>query len=163
MITRSTGYTFNVYHGLSTDTKPTVGVVNGDKFVEIDTGDKYVFNGEDLQWVSESGGGGGSGGGVFLVTGTWDVDYDQSGTGTGTIDTTGDEIRAKIASGTVCFFSLPSDNILAPITGSDSLSARYFTASSDFGMGVTIRIAYNDDNDFQATTTNYTMTVENLI
>ena len=30
--------------GLSTDDKPTAGVVTGSKFTEVDTGDKYLFD-----------------------------------------------------------------------------------------------------------------------
>lgn len=103
MITRSTGYTFNVFHGLSTDTKPATGVVNGDKFVEIDTGDKYVFNGEDLQWVSESGGGGSSGGGVLTINvalGERDT-YENTA-----LDKTFAEILAAVSAGQVPLLSI---------------------------------------------------------
>lgn len=30
--------------GLSTDTKPTAGIVTGSKFTEVDTGDEYLFD-----------------------------------------------------------------------------------------------------------------------
>ena len=32
--------------GLSTDTKPTYGIVTGSLFLEVDTGDVYAFNEE---------------------------------------------------------------------------------------------------------------------
>ena len=32
------------YFGLSTDTKPTSGIVTGSKFTEVDTGDVYLFD-----------------------------------------------------------------------------------------------------------------------
>ena len=30
--------------GLSTDSKPTTGIVTGSKFTEVDTGDEYLFD-----------------------------------------------------------------------------------------------------------------------
>lgn len=30
--------------GLSTDNKPTAGIVTGSKFTEVDTGDEYLFD-----------------------------------------------------------------------------------------------------------------------
>lgn len=41
-----------LYSGLSTDTKPVEGMVAGAKFLEIDTGDAYEFNG--TIWVFSS-------------------------------------------------------------------------------------------------------------
>ena len=38
------------FHGLSTDTKPT-GCTNGSRFIEIDTGNKYIYNATSAQWV----------------------------------------------------------------------------------------------------------------
>lgn len=45
---------------LSTDTKPTTGVANGSKCIEMDTGKRYMFNEEDSEWeeLPSSGGGG---------------------------------------------------------------------------------------------------------
>lgn len=49
------------YAGLSTDAKPTVGVLNGDLFFEINTGDTYLYDFAGEQWVKQkSSGGGGS-------------------------------------------------------------------------------------------------------
>ena len=31
-------------YGLSTDTKPTTGIVTGSKFTEVDTGDEFLFD-----------------------------------------------------------------------------------------------------------------------
>lgn len=31
--------------GISTESKPTTGIVSGSKFVEVDTGKQYVFDG----------------------------------------------------------------------------------------------------------------------
>lgn len=47
---------------LSSDTKPTTGVANGSKCIEMDTGKTYMFNEEDSEWeeLPSSGGGGGS-------------------------------------------------------------------------------------------------------
>lgn len=39
------------YRGLSTDTKPTEGIVNGSIFIEIDTGKIYMFDEENEQWT----------------------------------------------------------------------------------------------------------------
>lgn len=53
--------------GLSTDTKPTEGLITGSKFTETDTGDVYLLEeGENAEWHKSaegpgSGGGGGSG------------------------------------------------------------------------------------------------------
>ena len=38
------------YGGLSTDTKPTSGVENGSTFVEMNTGDLYIFDKANTQW-----------------------------------------------------------------------------------------------------------------
>ena len=47
------------YVGLSTDTKPDAK--NGDLFIEIGTGSKYLYSQEDDTWYEfSSGGGGGS-------------------------------------------------------------------------------------------------------
>lgn len=54
--------------GLSTDTKPTEGLITGSKFTETDTGDVYLLEeGENAEWHKSaegpgSGGGGGGGG-----------------------------------------------------------------------------------------------------
>ena len=40
--------------GLSTDTKPTDGVITGSVFVEVDTGDGYLFKEADSpEWVKQ--------------------------------------------------------------------------------------------------------------
>lgn len=36
--------------GLSSDTKPTEGVPNGSSFLEMDTGDVYLFDEENTLW-----------------------------------------------------------------------------------------------------------------
>ena len=37
--------------GLSTDTKPTAGIITGSKFTAVDTGDEYLFaEGESPSW-----------------------------------------------------------------------------------------------------------------
>lgn len=41
------------YSGLSTDTKPTDGVYQGSIFVEVDTGDVYLFNADGGEWVKQ--------------------------------------------------------------------------------------------------------------
>ena len=48
---------------LRTDTKPTTGIANGSKCIEMDTGKTFMFNEEDSEWEelpSSGGGGGGS-------------------------------------------------------------------------------------------------------
>ena len=37
--------------GLSTDSKPTTGIVTGSVFVEVDTGKAYLFNETASAWV----------------------------------------------------------------------------------------------------------------
>lgn len=39
--------------GLSTDTKPTSGIVTGSVFVEVDTGKAYLFNETASSWVEQ--------------------------------------------------------------------------------------------------------------
>lgn len=36
--------------GLSTDSKPTTGIVTGSVFVEVDTGKAYLFNEDASSW-----------------------------------------------------------------------------------------------------------------
>lgn len=38
------GKNYAVMFGLSTDTKPTGGLVTGSRFTEVDTGDEYLFD-----------------------------------------------------------------------------------------------------------------------
>lgn len=40
----------------STDTKPTDGLANGSKLIEVDTGTQYLFNEATSTWVQSSGG-----------------------------------------------------------------------------------------------------------
>ena len=70
MITLVEKKTIAKYLGLSTDDKPlqvsdAVGMPNGSQFLEMDTGKKYYWNGDSLEWIEmpASGGGGDSGGG----------------------------------------------------------------------------------------------------
>ena len=37
-------------YGLSTDTKPTTGLVTGSVFVEVNTGDSYLFDEVGSEW-----------------------------------------------------------------------------------------------------------------
>lgn len=39
--------------GLSTDTKPTTGIINGSIFCEVDTGKVYFFNEAGSAWVEQ--------------------------------------------------------------------------------------------------------------
>ena len=39
--------------GLSTDTKPEAGVITGSVFVEVNTGDAYLFNETAETWVKQ--------------------------------------------------------------------------------------------------------------
>ena len=38
------------YRGLSTDEKPTENIINGAKFIEIDTGKLYMYDIESEKW-----------------------------------------------------------------------------------------------------------------
>lgn len=38
-------------YGASTDSKPTVGLANGSIFVEVDTGNIYLFNEAEASWT----------------------------------------------------------------------------------------------------------------
>lgn len=46
--------------GLSTDSKPTLNVVTGSTFLEVDTGDVYAFDETGAEWdkIASLGGGG---------------------------------------------------------------------------------------------------------
>ena len=39
--------------GLSTDSKPTTGIVTGSVFVEVNTGKCYLFNEDASEWVEQ--------------------------------------------------------------------------------------------------------------
>ena len=39
--------------GLSTDSKPTAGIVTGSVFVEVNTGKAYLFNEASGSWVEQ--------------------------------------------------------------------------------------------------------------
>jgi hypothetical protein len=39
------------YAGLSTDTKPTEGLITGSQFIEVDTGKIFFFNEVNNTWV----------------------------------------------------------------------------------------------------------------
>ena len=44
--------------GLSTDTKPTTGLVSGSKFTEVDTGKEYLYDEESQTWTAINSGNG---------------------------------------------------------------------------------------------------------
>lgn len=46
---KTRGYALE-YRGLSTDSKPTEGVINGAAFIEIDTGKVYLFDATGAEW-----------------------------------------------------------------------------------------------------------------
>ena len=48
------------YCGLSTDEKPTGLIVTGSTFLEVDTGDLYMFNEEGSEWLLFTNLGGGN-------------------------------------------------------------------------------------------------------
>ena len=51
MITKFTVSESTTMFGLSTDTKPTTGVVNGSAFIEMDTSTIYFFDAAGDQWL----------------------------------------------------------------------------------------------------------------
>lgn len=56
MMTLHTIYTIQQYQGLSSDTKPTgADVVNGSRFLEIDTGKTYMYDAAGAQWLEYTG------------------------------------------------------------------------------------------------------------
>lgn len=52
---------------LSTDTKPTTGIANGSCLIEMDTGDRYMFDEAGSQWLNITHPGGGGGAEVWLT------------------------------------------------------------------------------------------------
>ena len=82
---------------LKTDTKPTTGIANGSKCIEMDTGKTYMFNEEDSEWEElQSSGGGGGGTEPLIVTATKDDNN------VWTLDKTYNEIKTAVESGRVC-------------------------------------------------------------
>lgn len=76
--------------GLSTDTKPTVGVEPNALFWELDTNGMYFFDGTQWQSIGGSGGGGGSSAGsVITVTLTGDVGYGFAGLAPDSVNVSG--------------------------------------------------------------------------
>lgn len=56
MMTLHTIYTIQQYQGLSSDTKPTgADVVNGSRFLEIDTGKTYMYDAAGSRWLEYTG------------------------------------------------------------------------------------------------------------
>ena len=51
MITKFTVSESTTIFGLSTDTKPTTGVVNGSAFIEMDTSTIYFFDAAGNEWL----------------------------------------------------------------------------------------------------------------
>ena len=43
------------FYGLSTDTKKTERIANGSIFIEMDTGDTYFFDEENIRWIKVGG------------------------------------------------------------------------------------------------------------
>ena len=43
------------FAGLSTDSKPTAGIVTGSVFVEVDTGDAYLYDEHGAEWDKVGG------------------------------------------------------------------------------------------------------------
>lgn len=54
--TTQTGWRTGRLNGLSTDTKPTDNIQNGDEFLEIDTGDFYYYDAENGEWLKSANG-----------------------------------------------------------------------------------------------------------
>lgn len=75
---------------LSSDTKPTTGVANGSKLLEMDTSTVYAFDEANGEWLAQSSSGGGGGGGVepLIVNSTYDSSSELY-----TLDKTFGEIR----------------------------------------------------------------------
>lgn len=42
-------------YGLAADTKPTDNLANGSVFIEIDTGNVYFFDEENVEWIKVGG------------------------------------------------------------------------------------------------------------
>lgn len=69
------GKDFKYSHGLdrvegeclSTDTKPTEGIANGSCLIEMDTGDRFMFDEANGEWLNITNPGGGGGAEVWLV------------------------------------------------------------------------------------------------
>lgn len=55
MVTKFTVSESTTMFGLSTDTKPTIGVVNGSAFIEMDTSTIYFFDAAASLWIEWGG------------------------------------------------------------------------------------------------------------
>ena len=53
-VSEITGTEPQEYYGLSTDQKPLIAK-NGSAFLEMDTGDIYLYDAENAQWINFSG------------------------------------------------------------------------------------------------------------
>lgn len=104
MVTLVENKTTAKYIGLSTDTKPTqvsdsMGMPNGSRFLEMDTGKKYYWSTESQQWgemPSSGGGGGSSAAEAFWVTITPVKEWGEA-----TSDKTVAEIKAAFDDGKI--------------------------------------------------------------
>ena len=72
--------------GTSSESKPTVGIVTGSRYTEVNTGDVYLFNETASEWVKQPAAGGSSG--FLTVTSdngtldrTWQEIYDAAENG----------------------------------------------------------------------------------
>ena len=52
------GKVYSEFAGISTDTKPTTGIITGSKFTEADTGIEYRFDEESRTWTPQNSGNG---------------------------------------------------------------------------------------------------------
>lgn len=44
---------YREYYGTSSETKPTADVATGSSFLEVDTGDVYLFDESNTEWVKQ--------------------------------------------------------------------------------------------------------------
>ena len=62
---------------LSTDTKPTTGIANGSCLIEMDTGDRFMFDEANEEWLNITNPGGGGGDAEVWLVG--DTGVEQAG------------------------------------------------------------------------------------
>lgn len=101
MITNNTGYTIQRLRGLAADTKP-LDVPNGSEYLEMDTGDKYLFDAAGSTWIKQ---GNGSGGGDSSVV-MYNVQYDATNNNY-TIPATAPELITIMESGKLLLLNIP--------------------------------------------------------
>lgn len=117
---------------MKADTKPTTGVQNGDKILEMDTGKVFIFDEEGAAWYEQPSSGGGGGGlpeNAFIVTIT------DAGEGL-TCDKTYEEMSAAYSDGKIPYLKYVDSEGEYPVIEYAFTSVYDVEASEEAGVGI---------------------------